>query len=108
MTHNLAIMFISIFGILAIVSGLMIVVKSFLIWFMGEPHVKEEQGIEFINEMVSWNSSSRILGIKPDDALNREVVKKAYRKMAMKHHPDHGGSAEQFNKIKQAYDHLIA
>jgi len=33
-------------------------------------------------------------------------VKKAYRKLAMKHHPDKGGDPEQFKKIQAAYDIL--
>jgi DnaJ-class molecular chaperone len=35
-----------------------------------------------------------------------EEVKKAYRKLAMKHHPDKGGDPEQFKKIQGAYDIL--
>jgi len=33
-------------------------------------------------------------------------IKKAYRKLASKHHPDKGGDAEQFKKIQEAYDTL--
>lgn len=33
-------------------------------------------------------------------------VKKAYHKLAMKHHPDKGGDPEQFKKIQAAYDIL--
>jgi DnaJ-class molecular chaperone len=33
-------------------------------------------------------------------------VKKAYRKLAMQHHPDKGGDPEQFKKIQGAYDIL--
>ena len=35
-----------------------------------------------------------------------EEVKKAYRKLAMKHHPDKGGDPEQFKKVQGAYDIL--
>jgi curved DNA-binding protein len=31
-------------------------------------------------------------------------IKKAYRKLASKHHPDKGGDTEQFKKIQTAYD----
>ena len=35
-----------------------------------------------------------------------EDIKKSYRKLAMKHHPDKGGDPEQFKKIQGAYDVL--
>lgn len=34
------------------------------------------------------------------------AIKKAYRKLASKHHPDRGGDAEQFKKVQEAYDTL--
>lgn len=46
-----------------------------------------------------------ILGINRD--ANDEEIKKAYRKMAHKYHPDkEGGSEEQFKKINEAYQVL--
>lgn len=35
-----------------------------------------------------------------------EVIKAAYRKAAMKHHPDKGGKPEEFAKVQFAYDVL--
>lgn len=35
-----------------------------------------------------------------------EEIKRAYRALASKHHPDRGGSTEQFQKIQAAYDVL--
>lgn len=37
---------------------------------------------------------------------NSEEIKKAYRSLAMKHHPDRGGDQVQFQKIQEAYDTL--
>jgi curved DNA-binding protein len=33
-----------------------------------------------------------------------DEVKQAYRKLAMKHHPDRGGDENEFKKIKEAYE----
>lgn len=35
-----------------------------------------------------------------------DEIKKSYRKLASKHHPDKGGDAEQFKKIQEAYETL--
>ena len=40
------------------------------------------------------------------ETATQEEIKKAYRKMAMTHHPDHGGSEENFKKINEAYSVL--
>ena len=48
-----------------------------------------------------------ILGVSPN-ATNDEI-KKAYRSLAMRHHPDrntHPGSESRFNAIKTAYELL--
>ena len=45
-----------------------------------------------------------ILGV--DENATGDDIKKAYRKLAMEHHPDKGGDEEQFKKISQAYDTL--
>lgn len=37
---------------------------------------------------------------------NKPTIKKAYRKLAQKHHPDHGGSEELFKHITVAYEIL--
>ncbi len=45
-----------------------------------------------------------ILGVNPN--CDQEEIKKAYRSLAMKHHPDRGGDPETFKKISSAYDTL--
>lgn len=46
-----------------------------------------------------------ILGIPRESDEN--TVKKAYKKLAMKHHPDKGGDPEQFKRIQAAYDKIV-
>ena len=46
-----------------------------------------------------------ILGV--DKKATMEEIKKAYRKKAIKMHPDKGGDQEEFQKLQQAYDVLF-
>ena len=45
-----------------------------------------------------------ILGV--DKAADPEAIKKAYRSLSKKHHPDHGGDEEKFKEINEAYSTL--
>lgn len=45
-----------------------------------------------------------ILGV--DEDASQEEIKKAYYKLAHKHHPDKGGEGEKFKKINKAYQVL--
>jgi len=45
-----------------------------------------------------------VLGVAK--TASEEEIKKAYRKLAIKHHPDKGGDPEQFKKVQGAYDIL--
>jgi molecular chaperone DnaJ len=45
-----------------------------------------------------------ILGVKKD--ASQEEIKKAFRRLARKHHPDAGGDEERFKEINQAYEVL--
>ena len=42
-----------------------------------------------------------VLGITKSSSP--EEIKQAYRKLAMKHHPDKGGDEAEFKKINEAY-----
>ena len=55
--------------------------------------------------------SLRYLKLSNDD-LNGdnagEAVKSAYRRQALKHHPDRGGSAQSFRELHEAYQELVS
>jgi len=52
------------------------------------------------------SNSMEILQIEPP--ITEEDLKKAYRKMSLKSHPDKiGGSNEQFIKVNEAYNELL-
>lgn len=43
-----------------------------------------------------------VLGVTP--GADEEVVRDAYRSLMKDHHPDHGGSTEEFIRIREAYE----
>jgi molecular chaperone DnaJ len=45
-----------------------------------------------------------ILGVKRD--ASESEIKKAYKKLALKHHPDKGGDTEKFQELVEAYEVL--
>ena len=45
-----------------------------------------------------------ILGVKK--SASADEIKKAFRKLAQKHHPDAGGDEETFKEINEAYEVL--
>jgi len=45
-----------------------------------------------------------LLGVNKD--ADQDTIKKAFRKMAMTHHPDKGGDPEKFKEISKAYEIL--
>jgi DnaJ family protein A protein 2 len=49
-------------------------------------------------------SSYTVLGV--EDGATMQEVKKAYKKLAMVHHPDKGGDEERFKQITEAYQEL--
>ncbi len=57
-----------------------------------------------MNRNVDNESLYKILGVQKNATSNE--IKKAYRKLAMKNHPDKGGDADKFKEITEAYEIL--
>jgi curved DNA-binding protein CbpA len=47
-----------------------------------------------------------VLGLEEEVALTEELLKKAYKRVALKAHPDKGGSEEEFEAITRAHAYL--
>ena len=55
-------------------------------------------------DTMSKKDYYEVLGVAKD--VNESDLKKAYKRMASKHHPDKGGDEEKFKESKEAYDIL--
>jgi len=51
--------------------------------------------------MTAKRDYYEILGVSK--ATSKDEIKKAYKKLALEHHPDKGGNAERFKEISEAY-----
>jgi curved DNA-binding protein CbpA len=56
--------------------------------------------------MSYFASCLEVLQIQEEVALTEETLKSAYKKMALKAHPDKGGSEEYFEAVTRAYAYL--
>jgi curved DNA-binding protein CbpA len=52
-------------------------------------------------------SCLEVLNIQDEVALTEESLKSAYKKMALRSHPDKGGSEEYFEAVTRAYAYLV-
>ena len=57
------------------------------------------------NNNVDNSKFYNLLGVEKN--ANENEIKKAYKKKAMKHHPDRGGDEETFKEISKAYEVLV-
>ena len=55
--------------------------------------------------MEFW-TARKYLDIGISLPLTDDIIKRAYYKQALRHHPDKGGDSETFKKIKESYDFL--
>ena len=52
-----------------------------------------------------WKRAAKVFGIRVNKLkkMSKDEIKSAYRKKAKEAHPDHGGDAETFNMLNEAY-----
>lgn len=53
-----------------------------------------------------FQSCLQVLGLEEEVALTEEALKKAYRRVALKAHPDKGGTEEDFEAVTRAHAYL--
>ena len=56
--------------------------------------------------LTYFQNCLQVLGLEEEVALTEETLKKAYKRMALKAHPDKGGSEEEFEAITRAHAYL--
>lgn len=61
--------------------------------------------LERFNRSLLHMSPHAVLGVS--GIATQEEIKAAYRRLAMKHHPDRGGDPEEFQRVKTAYEQLM-
>jgi ferredoxin len=51
-------------------------------------------------------SPFEVLGVEPD--ADEETIERAYRERVKESHPDHGGTPEEFQRVRDAYEAIVA
>jgi DnaJ family protein C protein 9 len=64
----------------------------------------EDHSAQLLSEAFGDKTVYEILGVAKE--ANEEEIKKAYRKLALKYHPDKGGDAKQFQALSLAHSIL--
>ena len=60
----------------------------------------------FIGTLPSFLSFLRCFALQVEKSATTQEIKKAYRKLSLKHHPDKGGDEHTFQEINAAYEVL--
>lgn len=66
--------------------------------------MNEDHGAQLLKEAFGEKSIYEILNISKD--ADEDAIKKAYRKLALKYHPDKGGDAKMFQALSLAHSIL--
>ena len=89
--------------------------------YASQPQPQQQQLVAHQSNQPSWkvitdtpkqkaisyfSSCLEVLNIQEEVALTEETLKSAYKKMALRSHPDKGGSEEYFEAVTRAYAYL--
>ncbi len=82
--------------------------KEAYIKFKKEQEQRKSQFVNEIDEISTLKyNPDQILGLTPGVPHNEKEIKTAYRNLALKYHPDKGGSEEVFKILTKAYLYLL-
>lgn len=57
---------------------------------------------------MTYQQACSIFGFEMSDRLEVTEIKKRFNKLVMRYHPDHGGTSEQFQLLREAHKLLLA
>jgi hypothetical protein len=77
-----------------------------LLYAMKKFHREKYEKLKAAVKNEKLEKSMRILGFQKGEELSQNSLLQKYRQMSKKHHPDMGGSPEEFKKIQAAFEHL--
>lgn len=60
------------------------------------------------DQRIAERAARKILGFGPSEVITKEILKVRQRTLAMRHHPDRGGSVARMQQINSAVDVLAA
>jgi len=70
--------------------------------------ITSKEMLDFLEQQMSIDTALDFLDLTADDLGDVDKIKKAYKKAAVKNHPDHGGSDDAMKNVNLAYELLKA
>ncbi|ORC93818.1 chaperone protein DNAJ [Trypanosoma theileri] len=68
---------------------------------------KFEGGISGDKGYMTYQQACSIFGFQMNDRLEAKEIKKRFNKLVLQYHPDHGGTSEQFQLLREAHKLLL-
>lgn len=70
------------------------------------PGANVKERLEAWLQSLSVNDPYGVLGVGPE--VSDELLRERYLTLARRHHPDHGGNADEMRRINDAYERVLA